>query len=102
MNALYIDATKREEIFVELEINGKKHKDFLKDSRSENIVSLIDKSLKENKIEPKDLNEIRVNVGPGSFTGIRIGISIANALGFALGIPVNGKIGGELNPVYNK
>ncbi len=102
MNILYIDATKREEIFVELEINGEKYKKSLEDFKSENILSLIKKILEENKIEPKDLNEIKVNPGPGSFTGIRIGISIANALGFALGVPVNGKIGGELNPVYNK
>ena len=43
----------------------------------------------ERKI--KDISEIEVNTGPGSFTGLRVGVSIANALGWALGIPVNGK-----------
>lgn len=37
------------------------------------------------------LKGIKVETGPGSFTGLRVGVSVANALGFALGIPVNGK-----------
>ena len=39
----------------------------------------------------KDITEIEVNLGPGSFTGLRVGGSVANALGWLLGIPVNGK-----------
>ncbi|KKQ18514.1 hypothetical protein A2617_02395 [Candidatus Daviesbacteria bacterium RIFOXYD1_FULL_41_10] len=37
------------------------------------------------------VDEIEVDRGPGSYTGIRVGVSVANALGFALNIPVNGK-----------
>lgn len=37
------------------------------------------------------LEEIEVETGPGSFTGLRVGASVGNALGYSLGIPVNGK-----------
>src|SRR5258708_13553664 len=101
MKILFIDATKREEIFVELELDEVKDRKVVEDARSENILSSIDKILKKNKVGLKDLNEIKVNPGPGSFTGLKVGISISNALGFALIIPVNGKIGEELEPEYN-
>lgn len=44
-----------------------------------------------NRIDFKDIKEVGVEIGPGSFTGLKVGVSIANALGFTLGIPVNGK-----------
>jgi tRNA threonylcarbamoyl adenosine modification protein YeaZ len=34
--------------------------------------------------------EVRIDVGPGSYTGIRIGIAAARALGLAWGVPVHG------------
>lgn len=58
---------------------------------SQVTLSAIAKLLSDKKISPKDLTEIKVNEGPGSYTGIRVGVSIANALAFALSIPVNGK-----------
>lgn len=104
MNILFIDTTKRDEILVELEVNGKKFvkKNSISQNQREVTLQLIDKILKENNVTPQDLSEIRVNEGPGSFTGIRVGISIANAMGFALKIPVNGKEAGEVQPKYEK
>ncbi|MBM3205497.1 hypothetical protein FJZ41_01435 [Candidatus Shapirobacteria bacterium] len=59
--------------------------------KSQQALSLIQKILQENKKTLKDLTEIEVNLGPGSFTGLKVGVSLANALGFTLDIPVNGK-----------
>lgn len=59
--------------------------------KSQQVLSLIDKILKDNRKTLKDLTEIEVNLGPGSFTGLKIGAAVANALGFALDIPVNGQ-----------
>lgn len=58
---------------------------------SASLLPLIEDALRENNKEFKDVTEIIVATGPGSFTGLRVGVSIANALGFLLGIPVNGK-----------
>lgn len=59
--------------------------------KSQQVLSLIDKILKDNKKTLKDLTEIEVNLGPGSFTGLKIGIAVANTLSFVLDIPVNGQ-----------
>ena len=37
----------------------------------------IDKILKRNKLESKDINQIIVSKGPGSYTGVRIALTIA-------------------------
>lgn len=50
---------------------------------------LLEQFLKKSKVTPKQLSQIIVCSGPGSFTGIRVGVSLAQALGFALSIPVN-------------
>lgn len=58
---------------------------------SQVLLPLIERLLKSEEIEFKDLKGIEVETGTGSFTGLRVGVSVANALGFSLGIPVNGK-----------
>ena len=103
MIILYIDTAKREKIEVGVEIDGKIYKKTATDIRSDEILPLIENILKKHNISLQDLSLIKVNTGPGSFTGIRVGVSIANALGFSLKIPVNGKKVGELTePLYNK
>jgi len=59
--------------------------------KSQKLLPFIDKLLKKKKKTIRDITEIEVNTGPGSFTGLRVGVSIANTLGWVLGIPVNGK-----------
>lgn len=58
---------------------------------SQVLLPLVEKLLKSQKVDFKDLEGIEVEKGPGSFTGLRVGVAVANALGLALGIPVNGK-----------
>ncbi len=58
---------------------------------SQVLLPLIEKILKKNKLEFKDLKGIEVETGPGSFTGLKVGVSVANALAYSLNIPVNGK-----------
>lgn len=90
---LYINTSDSKVVTVSLKEKGKIIKSLNEENEygSQVLLPLIDKLLKENKLEFKDLKKIEVDKGPGSFTGIRVGVSVANALGFALKIPVNGK-----------
>jgi tRNA threonylcarbamoyladenosine biosynthesis protein TsaB len=51
-------------------------------------LELLQKFLKKQKTQLKQVKKIVVCSGPGSFTGIRVGVALAQAMGFALNIPV--------------
>ncbi|MCQ2547946.1 MAG: tRNA (adenosine(37)-N6)-threonylcarbamoyltransferase complex dimerization subunit type 1 TsaB [Clostridia bacterium] len=53
----------------------------------QDLMPLIDKLLKQERVKKEDLTGIAVSVGPGSFTGIRIGIATAKALAQSLDLP---------------
>lgn len=90
---LHIDTKDQKVIKVELKDNEGVVCELSEENEygSQVLLPLIKKILKQEKLEFKDLKEIEVETGPGSFTGLRVGVSVANALGFALQIPVNGK-----------
>ncbi len=102
---LKIDTTDSSKVVVEI-IDHKLNKtDELIETKavgSEALLPLILKIFKKNKISFEDLTEVKVNIGPGSFTGTRVGVTVANALSFALGIPVNGKRSKIVLPKYSK
>lgn len=52
------------------------------------LISTIKEVLKENKLTPKDVNLIGVNVGPGSFTGIRAALTVAKVMAQELNIKI--------------
>jgi tRNA threonylcarbamoyladenosine biosynthesis protein TsaB len=69
--------------------------------KSQQVLSLIKQILKKNKKTLKEITEIKVETGPGSFTGLRVGLAVVNTLGWALKIPVNGKKSGQpVEPEY--
>ena len=91
MTKIYIDTTDNTKVLVKLAIDGN---EFVKEKKVEVrsaqlVLPLLEELLSEHSLTSQDLDEIEVNEGPGSFTGVRVGVSIANALAFALGIPVN-------------
>ena len=95
---LIIDTSNSQETVVGLKINGKTN--FLKGKskilKAKNVLPLIKKILKKHQLKPTDLTAIKINTGPGSFTGLRVGGAVANSLAWVLKIPVNGKKVGEL------
>ena len=52
------------------------------------VTKYIDDILKECKLSPKDVDEIIVVNGPGSFTGIRIGVTIAKVFAYLQNIRI--------------
>lgn len=61
------------------------------DYGSQILLPQINRILDKNNIKFQDLEEVQVETGPGSYTGLKVGVAVANAIGFALKIKVNGK-----------
>ncbi len=59
-----------------------------KNDHSSYLVPTIDEVFKSNNIDFKELDEIIVGNGPGSFTGTRISIAVAKTYAFSFNIPV--------------
>ncbi len=53
-----------------------------KEQGAEFLMKNIDEILQKNNITIDDIGTIKLNIGPGSFTGLRVAISVAKGLGF--------------------
>ena len=90
MNRLFIDtATKYLCIGIAIDNNViyKFQQEAIK-QQSELTIPFLQKALKENNMELKDIDEVVVTIGPGSFTGIRIGMCVAKVLASLNNIPL--------------
>lgn len=100
---LYIDTRDNKNVKAKLEIDGEvfEIQSTNETRRPESIVNLIDEVCKKAGITINEVDEINVEEGPGSYTGLKVGVSVANALSFALNKKVNGKMSGEIiEPTY--
>lgn len=100
---LYIDTRDNKNVKAKLEIDGEvfEIQSTNETRRPESIVNLIDEVCKKAGITINEVDEINVEEGPGSYTGLKVGVSVANALSFALNKKVNGKMIGEIvEPTY--
>ena len=103
MNILKIDTRDNKKIIIRLETGNKVFEEKSKATvrSAQMILPLVEKLLKKAGLAPQKIDEIIVERGPGSFTGLRVGISIANALSLSLLIKINGKKLGEIEtPKY--
>lgn len=70
-------------------------------SKAQEALPLISELLDTSSHVLGDITSIRVNTGPGSYTGLRVGVAIANMLGVLLGVPINDLVVGQtVIPVY--
>ncbi|MDA3931596.1 MAG: tRNA (adenosine(37)-N6)-threonylcarbamoyltransferase complex dimerization subunit type 1 TsaB [Tenericutes bacterium] len=58
-------------------------------NHSVTIMPLLEELLQKQSIELKDLDEIIVGVGPGSYTGVRIGVTVGKMIAYLNGIKVS-------------
>src|SRR3990170_7114275 len=86
---LFIDTSDRDTIVVGLD--NKRFTTVAPEEKSQKLLPFINEVLKKEGKSLKDITEIVVNTGPGSFTGLRVGVSVANTLGWVLGVLVNGR-----------
>ena len=54
------------------------------------ILPMVDSLLSANGLSVRDVSDIVVGRGPGSFTGVRIGVATAKGLAHGLGVPLYG------------
>lgn len=93
MKKIYIDTTNNKEVIVRLTIDNTvdEVRQEIHFNRGQVVLPIVRELLNKHGLKPQNLDEVEVNEGPGSFTGVRVGVSIANAIAFGLGIKVNGK-----------
>jgi len=103
MVKLFIDTRDNQKVSAKLEKDGKLYEEFSSKElkRPESILVLIENVCKKADLKTNEIDEINVEEGPGSFTGLKVGVSVANALSFALSKKVNGRVLGEIvEPIY--
>lgn len=84
MNNLILDCSCGMNVYVVCDEKFFSRTDGTQNKHTDEILKVVDELLKEAKISIKEIDNICVCVGPGSFTGVRVAISIAK--GLALGV----------------
>ncbi len=99
---LFIDTSSNKYVMVGIKINEKQYieKQEIDYQKAQAVLPMIKKILKKHELTFNDLTSIKVNQGPGSYTGLRVGLSVANTLSHFLNIPINKKEGELLEPYY--
>lgn len=99
---VFIDTSTADSVRVGIEQEGKKVAKVVgRQSQAQMALPMIEELLKDQKLKPSDITEIKVHTGPGSYTGLRVGMAIANMLGTLLGVSINGlPVGKQVFPTY--
>ena len=80
MNSLILDCSCGMNVYVVLDERQFVFEDKTQNKHSDEVLKVVDSLLREAKLNVKDLDNICVCVGPGSFTGVRVAVSVAKGL----------------------
>lgn len=72
-------------IYLSLVIDGEEKQSIYEEginNHSVTIIPYLESLLKKESIELKDINQIIIGIGPGSYTGVRIGVTVAKMIGY--------------------
>jgi tRNA threonylcarbamoyl adenosine modification protein YeaZ len=75
---------------VDDQFNGEWYFEKQHKKHSELIIPTLESLMTKMNISMKDIRDVIVTLGPGSFTGIRLALTVAKTIGFALGKKVYG------------
>lgn len=87
---LWID-TATDYVFLSLVIDGTEVGSFYQNdlkNHAVTIMPLMEELLNKAGLVLKDIDQVVVGIGPGSYTGVRIGVSIAKMIGYLNSVPV--------------
>ncbi len=103
MIKLFIDTRDSHRVLAKLDIDGQTYESYSTEDtkRPESILILIDDVCNKAGVKIDSIDELNIEEGPGSYTGLKVGVSVANALSFSIEKKVNGRPLGELvEPKY--
>jgi tRNA threonylcarbamoyladenosine biosynthesis protein TsaB len=72
-------------IYLSLVIDGEEKQSIYEEginNHSATIIPYLESLLKKESIELKDINQVIIGIGPGSYTGVRIGVTVAKMIGY--------------------
>ncbi|MBN2505050.1 MAG: tRNA (adenosine(37)-N6)-threonylcarbamoyltransferase complex dimerization subunit type 1 TsaB [Bacilli bacterium] len=79
-------------VYLSLVIDDKEHEHVYQEginNHSVTIIPLLVEMLERHNLTLKNIDEIIVGIGPGSYTGVRIGVSIAKMIGYLNNVRVS-------------
>ena len=80
MNTLILDCSAGMNVHLLSEVKIFSHCDNNQKKHTDELLLVVDKLLNDAELKVKDIDNICVCIGPGSFTGIRVAISVAKGL----------------------
>ena len=81
---LYIDTSKLDKLIIK--INDKVYESDVRLQKSQLLLPFILEKLKENGFTTRDISEVEINEGPGSYTGLRVGASVSQTIIWGLNL----------------